>query len=139
MFPICKTENGKHPKIFRRSLESSDPPMLSCPSRRDIAGYQHADFQLPAAREYPNVADMSEIEPHPLLAKVDAYRAKAKLSRSAFGYMAVGDPRFVFDLEAGREPRRKTMRRVEEFMRGASAPSGQPRPGKPASNGRASA
>ena len=94
---------------------------------------------MPAAREYPNVADMSEIEPHPLLAKVNAYRAKAKLSRSAFGYMAVGDPRFVFDLEAGREPRRKTMRRVEEFMRGASAPSRQPRPGKPASKGRASA
>ena len=82
---------------------------------------------------------MSDIEHHPLLAKVDAYLAEVKLSRSAFGDMAVGDPRFVFDLEAGREPRRKTVQRVEEFMRGAISPARQPRPSKPASKGRASA
>ena len=91
---------------------------------------------MSGVRKYPIVSDMSEIEPHPLLAKVDAYRAKANLSRSTFGDMAVGDPKFVFDLAAGREPRRKTVQRVEEFMRGNPTPSRQRGSVKSDENGR---
>lgn len=75
---------------------------------------------------------MSSIDPHPLLAKVDEHLAITGLSKSAFGEKAVGDPNFVFELEAGREPRRMTVQRVEAFIRSAvsASPSRQPRPGK---------
>lgn len=70
---------------------------------------------------------MSNLDQHPLLAKVDAFCAAQSLSKSAFGEKAVGDPRFVFDLEAGREPRRKTIMRVEAFMASHATPTRQPR------------
>lgn len=56
--------------------------------------------------------------PHPndLLAAVQTHMGKASLTKSAFGILAVGDPRFVFDLEAGRECRTKTVQRVCEFI-----------------------
>lgn len=54
---------------------------------------------------------------HPdLLADIDKFCADAGMSRSAFGDKAMNDPKFVFDLEAGRELRRKSIRRVQEFM-----------------------
>jgi hypothetical protein len=33
-----------------------------------------------------------------------------------FGRDAMGDPRFVFDLRRGREPRERTIRRVRDFL-----------------------
>lgn len=55
---------------------------------------------------------------HPeLLARIDRFCAEHGISRSAFGDKAMNDPRFVFDLEAGRELRRKTADRVEAFIR----------------------
>lgn len=56
--------------------------------------------------------------PHPndLLAAVISHIDRTSLTKSAFGIAAVGDPRFVFDLEAGRECRTKTVQRVVEFI-----------------------
>ncbi len=51
-----------------------------------------------------------------LLDAVAAHIEATGMSKSAFGEKAVGDPRFVFDLEAGRECRRKTEARVREFI-----------------------
>jgi hypothetical protein len=51
-----------------------------------------------------------------LLAVIEAHCAASGMSKSGFGAMAVGDPRFVDDLRSGREPRRKTVNRVLEFI-----------------------
>lgn len=56
--------------------------------------------------------------PHPLLDQVNAYLEATEVSKSAFGLQAVGDPNFVFDLEAGREPRRKVQQKVLAFIHG---------------------
>lgn len=54
---------------------------------------------------------------HPdLLTEIVAHCAERGLSKSAFGQAAVGDPRLVFDLEAGRELRRRTVERIRAFM-----------------------
>ncbi|KAB7646190.1 hypothetical protein [Polymorphobacter fuscus] len=47
-------------------------------------------------------------------------RAKA-LSPSRFGRQVSGDPRFVFDLRRGREPRPATTARVLAYIAGAEA------------------
>lgn len=54
--------------------------------------------------------------PPELLDAVAAHIEATGISKSAFGEKAVGDPRFVFDLEAGRECRRKTEARVRDFI-----------------------
>ena len=57
--------------------------------------------------------------PHPLLKQDLAYLGEnTEVSKSAFGLQAVGDPNFVFDLEAGREPRRKVQQKVLAFING---------------------
>lgn len=48
--------------------------------------------------------------------KVERYLCKEGVSASAFGRRAMGDPRFVHDLRRGREPRTRTIRRIEAFM-----------------------
>jgi hypothetical protein len=54
---------------------------------------------------------------HPdLLAEIEAFRAQHGMSKSAFGEAALGDPRFLFDLESGRELRRKTIGRVRHYI-----------------------
>lgn len=76
---------------------------------------------MPANRIYPNVSDMENIH-HThidLLAVIEAHCAASGMSKSGFGASAVGDPRFVDDLRSGREPRRKTVNRVLEFIASA--------------------
>jgi hypothetical protein len=55
-----------------------------------------------------------------LRADVLAYCEAHGMTKTAFGVKAVGDPRFVADLEKGREPRWSTIERVRLFMRGAA-------------------
>ena len=56
--------------------------------------------------------------PHPdLIAEIAEFCDRQSMSKSAFGHAALGDPRLVFDLEAGRELRRRTVERVRDFMR----------------------
>lgn len=61
---------------------------------------------------------MTNVQPDPLLDAITAHCAISGMSETAFGIAAVGDPRFVFDLKQGREPRRKTVARVTEFIAG---------------------
>lgn len=58
-----------------------------------------------------------------LVAEIDAFCEAAGMSRSRFGAAAVRDPRFVFDLEDGRECRSKTLNAVRNFMRTHPAPT----------------
>lgn len=59
---------------------------------------------------------MSSIPHDDLVKRIEAFCSAHDMSKSAFGKEAVGDPRFFFDLEAGRECRRATLARVETFM-----------------------
>ena len=54
--------------------------------------------------------------PETLNDEIDRFLAKTGMKPTRFGILAANDPRLVFDLRAGREPRSATMRRVTEFM-----------------------
>lgn len=51
-----------------------------------------------------------------LLKDVEKYLHANSISPARFGREAMKDPRFVFDLRAGREPRAKTIRRVRAYL-----------------------
>ncbi len=51
-----------------------------------------------------------------LLREVEKFLNRSKIAPTRFGRDAVGDPRFVFDLRRGREPRPGTEKRVRAFL-----------------------
>jgi hypothetical protein len=51
-----------------------------------------------------------------LIRKIEVFLRRTRMPPTKFGRLAAHDPRFVFDLRSGREPRPKTERRVEHFM-----------------------
>jgi len=51
-----------------------------------------------------------------LLRNVEEYLAQAGLSPTRFGRIVVHDPRFVFDLRAGRRPRRRVHGKVTAYL-----------------------
>lgn len=51
-----------------------------------------------------------------LIRRIERFLRRTGMTRARFGRLAVGDPRFVFDLRNGREPRPAMERRVEHFM-----------------------
>ena len=51
-----------------------------------------------------------------LLREVEKFLNRSQTAPTRFGREAVGDPRFVFDLRRGREPRPRTVRRVRAFL-----------------------
>ena len=51
-----------------------------------------------------------------LLREVEKFLNRSQTAPTRFGRDAVGDPRFVFDLRSGREPRPTTVERVRTFM-----------------------
>ena len=51
-----------------------------------------------------------------LLREVEKYRNRSNVAPAKFGRDAMGDPRFVFDLRRGREPREATIRRVRTYL-----------------------
>jgi 2,4-dienoyl-CoA reductase-like NADH-dependent reductase (Old Yellow Enzyme family) len=51
-----------------------------------------------------------------LIRTVEKFLRETRMPATKFGRLAVRDPRFVFDLRLGREPRRRTKSRVEHFM-----------------------
>lgn len=66
---------------------------------------------------------MSSI-PHPeLVADILAHCEAAGISRAEFGIKALNDPRFVYDLQAGRECRQATIAKARAFMAGAGEAS----------------
>ena len=51
-----------------------------------------------------------------LLRDVEKFLRESDIPAARFGRLAMGDPRFVFDLRKGREPRRRTVERVRAFL-----------------------
>ena len=51
-----------------------------------------------------------------LLQAVEQHIKATRTPPTRFGRDSVGDPRFVFDLRAGREPRRTTVERVMRYL-----------------------
>ena len=51
-----------------------------------------------------------------LLRRVERYLRRSGTPPTRFGREAVNDPRFVFDLRYGREPRAPTVRRVSAYL-----------------------
>lgn len=54
-----------------------------------------------------------------LLREVEKFLRNNDTAPARFGREAVGDPRFVFDLRRGREPRAITVARVRAFLEDA--------------------
>ena len=51
-----------------------------------------------------------------LLRDVEKYLRKYDTPPTRFGRQAMGDPRFVFDLRNGRDPRPETVARVRAYL-----------------------
>ena len=51
-----------------------------------------------------------------LLLQVEKFLRISAIPPTRFGREAMGDPRFVFDLRNGREPRPETVQRVLSFL-----------------------
>ncbi len=56
-----------------------------------------------------------------LLTRIERHLRATGMPPTRFGRETVGDPRFVFDLRAGREPRAETVRRVMAWLDGSAA------------------
>ena len=56
-----------------------------------------------------------------LLRRVEKYLKRSAIPPSRFGRHVLGDPRFVFDLRKGREPRPATAARVHAWIDGREA------------------
>ena len=54
-----------------------------------------------------------------LLREVEKFLRSKETAPTRFGRDAVGDPRVVFDLRRGREPRPQTVARVRAFLEAA--------------------
>ena len=61
-----------------------------------------------------------------LIRQVEGFLRRTGLPATKFGRLAAADPRLVFDLRNGREPRKRMVLRVEHFMNtfGESAHAG---------------
>ncbi len=51
-----------------------------------------------------------------LLDRIEKHLKQTHMSPTRFGRRAVGDPRFVLDLRAGRRPRLRTRKKVERYL-----------------------
>jgi hypothetical protein len=51
-----------------------------------------------------------------LLRRIERYLSRHEISPARFGIEAANDPRLVFDLRRGREPRRRMVERVEAYL-----------------------
>ena len=51
-----------------------------------------------------------------LLREVEKFLKSSNVPAARFGREAMGDPRFVFDLRRGREPRPRTIERVRVYL-----------------------
>lgn len=51
-----------------------------------------------------------------LILQIEAHMRATKMSPARFGREAVGDPKFVFQLWEGREPRQRTIERVSSYL-----------------------
>ena len=51
-----------------------------------------------------------------LLREVEKFLRQSDVAPTRFGRDALGDPRFVFDLRNGRDPRPGTVKRVKAYL-----------------------
>ena len=51
-----------------------------------------------------------------VLWKINGFLRANRMPPSTFGRLAVNDPRLVWDLRNGREPRPRMIRRIEAFL-----------------------
>ena len=51
-----------------------------------------------------------------LLREIEKFIRRSEIAPTRFGRDVVGDPRFVFDLRRGREPRPATVARVRAYL-----------------------
>ncbi len=56
-----------------------------------------------------------------LLFQIERCLNRTRLTPTRFGRNALGDPRLVFDLRRGREPRPGTAARIEAYIRNLNA------------------
>lgn len=61
-----------------------------------------------------------------LLRRIEEFMKERRVPPARFGRDAVGDPCFVFDLRDGREPRRRTIARVDAYLQAARNEQGRP-------------
>ena len=54
-----------------------------------------------------------------LLREVEQFLRLTNIPPARFGREVMGDPRFVFDLRNGREPRPRTIARIRRFLEAA--------------------
>lgn len=54
-----------------------------------------------------------------LLREVERFLRQSDIAPTRFGRAAMGDPRFVFDLRKGRDPRPETVARVRAYLEAA--------------------
>ena len=69
--------------------------------------------------EVPSRSDYKECAVH-LLREVEKFLRQSDVAPTRFGREVVGDPRFVFDLRRGRDPRPKTIARVRAYLEAGS-------------------
>lgn len=55
-----------------------------------------------------------------LLREVEKFLRRSETAPTRFGREVVGDPRFVFDLRNGRDPRPATVKRVLDYLEAAA-------------------
>lgn len=51
-----------------------------------------------------------------VLREVEKFLVRSNIAATRFGREVMGDPRFVFDLRNGREPRPQTISRVRAYL-----------------------
>lgn len=61
-----------------------------------------------------------------LLKRIERYLRRSGTPATKFGREALGDPRFVFDLRKGREPRGTTEARVASYIEAREAEARPP-------------
>lgn len=54
----------------------------------------------------------------PILGEIERYLIAHQMAAYRFGMVAMGDPRFVYDLRKGRDPSSRVCERARYFMRG---------------------
>jgi 2,4-dienoyl-CoA reductase-like NADH-dependent reductase (Old Yellow Enzyme family) len=72
-----------------------------------------------------NIADSEGEGNVHLLRRVEVYLRRSGMAPTRFGREAVRDPRFVFDLRKGREPRQRIVNRVCAYLEPREGGSGR--------------
>ena len=70
--------------------------------------------------EQPSRLRLMGKQPVLLLREIEKFLRRSDTPPTRFGREVVGDPRFVFDLRNGRDPRPSTVARVRAYLEGAA-------------------